>query len=272
MNPRLPAIAACLLLSIVSVGCTGPTNPSFPLSVAEANADLERMRAEPRTVDRPIVVLGGYADPGFATSHIRNRFRDRLLHATIVTVTFGDQRSMDEGRRHLLETMQRQLPSGDPRTTVEVDVVASSMGGLIARYAAIPREGERSLRAVRIFTISTPHLGATMAGAFDWTELTRELKPDSPFLEALNDPGTPRPYTLIPYTRTSDGLVGEANTAPPGETPWWTPAAPFLSGHLGAFDDPRINADILRRLRGETPFTTEPPAPLPDPAPSHPGV
>jgi len=272
MTPRLPAIAACLALSIVSVGCTGPINPSFPLSVADANADLERMRAEPLPVDRPIVVIGGYADPGFATSHIRNRFRDRLLNATIVTVTFGDQRSMDEARRHLLETMQIRLPSDDLRATVEVDVVASSMGGLIARDAAIPREGERALRAVRIFTISTPHLGASMANTFDWTELTRELKPGSPFLTALNDPETPRPYTLIPYTRTRDQLVGEANTAPPGEAPWWTPSAPFLSGHLGAFDDPRINADILRRLRGETPFTTEPRAPLPNPDPSHSGV
>lgn len=260
---RLPAIAACLVFSIVSIGCTGSTNPSFPLSVAEANADLERMRAEPLPVERPIVVLGGYADPGFATSHIRNRFRDRLLNATIVTVTFGDQRSMDEARRHLLETMQLKLPSDDPQATVEVDVVASSMGGLIARHAAMPRDGERTLRAARIFTISTPHLGSTMAASLGWTPLMRELQPGSDVLTMLNDPFVQRSYELIPYARTNDELVGEQNTAPPGEIPWWTPAAPFLNGHLSAFDDPRINADILKRLRGEPPFTTEPRTPLP---------
>lgn len=269
MLARLLAIASLLTLGVMILGCAGPTNPSFPLSVRAARADLERMRREPLPAQRPILVLGGYADPGFATSHIRNRFAPRLRDATIITVTFGDTRSMEDARRHLLDTLQSQLPSDDLGATVEVDVVASSMGGLIARYAAMPREGQRTLRAARIYTISTPHVGASMANAFHWTDLTRELQPGSSFLEALNHPEAPRPYTLIPYTRTRDQLVGEANTAPPGLTPWWTPAAPFLSGHLGAFDDPRINADILRRLRGEQPFTTEPPSPLPSPEPRY---
>ena len=269
---RRSTISICLVLSAWLSGCAGPVNPSFPLTISAANADLERMREKPLPVQRPIVVLGGYADPGFATSHIRNRFRDRLRDAIIVTVTFADQRSMDEARRHLLETVQLKLPSDDPRSTVEVDVVASSMGGLIARYAAIPREGERVLRAARIFTISTPHLGASMAASLGWTPLMRELQPGSMLLGMLNDPAVFRSYELIPYTRTNDDMVGEHNTAPPGEMPWWTPAAPFHSGHLGAFDDPRINADILRRLRGESPFSSEPRAPLPAPTAPDQGV
>jgi hypothetical protein len=33
--------------------------------------------------------------------------------------------------------------------------------------------------------------------------------------------------------------------------------------HLAAHTDPRLLADIARRLRNETPFTTEPRTPLP---------
>jgi hypothetical protein len=33
---------------------------------------------------------------------------------------------------------------------------------------------------------------------------------------------------------------------------------------MHAFDDPRILADIARRLRNETPFSTLPAAPLPN--------
>jgi hypothetical protein len=35
------------------------------------------------------------------------------------------------------------------------------------------------------------------------------------------------------------------------------------SDHLTVQEDPRILADIARRLRGEEPFTHAPPAPLP---------
>ncbi len=256
-------LAGCLLIATLFCGCATPVNPSFAVTVDEARADLERMRREPLPAVRPIVVLGGYADPGIATSHIRNRFRSRLKDATFVTVSFGDVRSMESARLRLIEAVESALPSEDPAWTVEVDVVASSMGGLVACDAARVRDGERALRAARIFTIATPHLGATMAQSLGWTPLMREMRPRSEFLTALHSADSARTYELIPYARTKDALVGEANTAPPGETPWWTPAAPFMSGHFGAFDDPRINADILRRIRGETSHTTEPRTPLP---------
>lgn len=263
MLGRVLAMPMVLFVTVFSPGCAGPTNPSFPLSAEEARADLERMRREPLPAARPILVLGGYADPGFATSHIRNRMRPRLQGATILTVSFGDRRSIEAAAERLFEKIDRAVASGELREDAEFDVVASSMGGLIARYAATPRGGGRTLRVARIFTICTPHVGASAAETFTWTALMRQLAPGSAFIEALNHPETARPYEVIPYARLGDALVGEENTAPPGEIPWWTPDVPFLSGHFTAFDDPRINADILRRLRGEAPFTTEPRSPLP---------
>jgi hypothetical protein len=65
--------------------------------------------------------------------------------------------------------------------------------------------------------------------------------------------------------RRYDGWVGESNAAPPGwPAAWWVPNQPFQDAHIGCCTDPRIVADIARRLRGETPFTLNPPAPLPD--------
>lgn len=261
---RCPAtLIGAILLACALCACAGPTNPSFPLSVHEANDDLARMRRDPVKPERPIVVLAGYADPGFATSHIRNRLRSRLRDPQVITVTFGDLRSFDEARRHLVESIERSIPSEEPGRTVEVDVIGNSMGGLIARDAAIPRDGERTLHIARLFTISTPHTGARAARSIGWTPLQRSMRPGSDFLSSLDNAPGPRTYSLIPYARTGDGLVGEENTAPRGEAPWWTPAAPFLSGHFTTYDDPRIMADILRRLRAEEPFTTEPRAPLP---------
>jgi hypothetical protein len=46
-------------------------------------------------------------------------------------------------------------------------------------------------------------------------------------------------------------------------TPIWVPNLLLEDSHLTAFSDPRIIGDIARRLRGETPFTSEPAEPLP---------
>ncbi|MCG3173768.1 MAG: hypothetical protein GMKNLPBB_01969 [Myxococcota bacterium] len=64
-----------------------------------------------------------------------------------------------------------------------VDVVAFSMGGLIARYAA-QRLGQTH-RIRRFITMGTPHYG-TYAARFARTELITLLRPGSDFLNDLN--------------------------------------------------------------------------------------
>ena len=75
-----------------------------------------------------------------------------------------------------------------------------------------------------------------------------------------------RSYTLIPYVRLGDVTVGAENAAPPGERAWWVPPIPFTLPHGDAHHDARIVSDMLRRLVGEPPHTTEPPTPLPEDA------
>ena len=115
----------------------------------------------------------------------------------------------------------------------------------------------------RLFTISTPHRGADLAALPTWDARQIDMRAGSDLLRQLDAALPTTRYSVYPYVRLGDVLVGAANTAPPGTTPWWVANQPLSLPHAGAYTDPRIVADIARRLRHEPPFTTDPPAPLP---------
>lgn len=253
---------AVVLLVLPIAGC-GPRNPSFALSANQANVDLSAMRRDPKPLQRPLIIVAGYGDPGFADAHIRDVMGPCLDDDRIIQVAFSGAKTFDDCRQILIDAVDKAFPGPDAARTVEVDVVANSMGGVIARYAADPSVGDRYLWVARLFTISAPHRGANMANVPFANELMVDMRPGSEFLIGLNERNKDPDYELIPYARIGDTWVGEQNTAPPGQVPWWVPNRAFEPAHLTAYGDPRILADILRRLRGETPYTTEPRAPWP---------
>ena len=167
----------------------------------------------------------------------------------------------------MIEAVERRYPSSDPNETREVDVVAVSMGGVVARFAANPLPGAagKRLRVARLFTISSPHRGAQMAALPALLGRKQlDMRQGSPFLSDLarrEAEGTA--YQLVPYARLGDVIVGARNAAPAGVTPLWLPSLPLEPAHLGSSNDPRIVADIARRLRGESPLATDPRQPLP---------
>ncbi|MFC1766418.1 esterase/lipase family protein [Planctomycetota bacterium] len=55
------------------------------------------------------------------------------------------------------------MTSDDPNQTVQADVIAHSMGGLVSRYAAMEVPGKPRLRIAHLFTIATPHQGALIS-------------------------------------------------------------------------------------------------------------
>jgi hypothetical protein len=89
----------------------------------------------------------------------------------------------------------------------------------------------------------------------------QDMQRDSDFMTQLN--GAPATYELFPYAALGDLTVGTENAAPPGDVPWWTAQCAAAEGHVAAALDPRILADIARRLRGEPAYATTPRAPLP---------
>ncbi len=255
------------LMALLGAGCSGPANPSFPLSVPEAKAALRRMEAEPKPLPRPIIILGGYHDPGLGAFLWRNQVRRWAANARIIEVSYPFSRDFDQCRRDVIAAVDRACPTDDPDATIEVDVIGASMGGLVGRYAAVAKPGERRLNIVRLITVSSPHRGATWAWLPTMSRLHAQMRGGSQVLKNLKraeDATLADDYELVPYVRTGDRIVGASNAAPAGMNAWWVPDRPLESPHFGASLDPRIRADVARRLRGETPFTTEPPAPVRD--------
>lgn len=257
MKTKTPALCLTLLIASV-VGCTQHVNPSFSVTEDEASKDLKRMKADPVPLQRPVVVVGGFMDVGLGPWWVIDNVTEHTGDDRVLGVTFPLWMSMDDARQHLVSETRERF--GD----VEVDVIGLSMGGVIPRDAALPHEGEPSLRIVRLFTIASPHSGAQMADVPGVIEQHLSLREGSDYLNTMNAALPDARYQLFAYTRTRDRTVGEQFTAPPGQSPRWVENPWFAPAHYGAFNDERILADILRRLRGEAPWSHDPPAPLPD--------
>ncbi len=263
-------LCACTLLC---GGCSAdePLNPSFALVYNDAKAVLRQMQLAPKPLQRPLIVAAGIHDPGFVAPSLVRKLRavtsdpDRIISVSFFALSLG---TFDACREHLVDAVEQAFPSNDPEMTVEVDVIGYSMGGLVARHAAGPNASGKRLRIKRLFTISTPHRGAKLAGLPTFDERTIDMRAGSAFLAGLDSQLQDAQYELLSYTRLGDMIVGAENASVPGTSPWWVTNAPFSPAHLAAPTDPRILADIARRLRNEEPFATNPPAPLPDKEPT----
>ena len=247
--------------------CAGMVNPSFPVSMEDARADLQRMRERPHALERPVVVLAGYLDPGLGSAWLAWKIRNLTGDPRVIGVDFFTCSTFDDCRARVIEEVSRAFPSANPDETAEVDVIGMSMGGLVARHAAMPqRDGTSSkrLKLARLFTIGSPHRGARMAAIPSFHTLHLSMRVDSPFLSQLNAAYPDADYKVYSYVRLGDSIVGVENSAPPGESPWWVSGGLCPSAHIGAVMDPRIHSYIARRLRSERPFSIVPPFDPPD--------
>jgi pimeloyl-ACP methyl ester carboxylesterase len=272
-HPR-PLILFVLLLLGQTAGCSSfdRINPSFPLTVSEAEAALRAMRDDPKPFDRPVLIIGGWANTRLMTARLAGAVRSvGIDDIEVEHVSLMSSATFEHCRERVIEAVDRAFTDADAEhadadagATIEVDVIGFSMGGLVARYAAAPRtDGGRQLRIHRLFTIATPHRGADMAALAPYERRAADMCCGSALLNLLNL-YTPQPdFEIISYVRLGDMIVGEQNCALHGCYAWWVPNRAFEGAHHDAFRDPRIIADIARRLRGETPFTRSPPSPLP---------
>jgi pimeloyl-ACP methyl ester carboxylesterase len=264
MNGRLS-----LTMALFAVGCTNraPVNRSFPVTVARATGILRYDAKHPRQLRRPLLIVGGFMDPGWAAPRLADRFRRWTGDDRIAAVSLGFDTGWDECRRDVVAAADAAFPTTDPTQTTEVDVVGVSMGGLAARYAALPTRSRR-LRIARLFTISSPLRGAIFADAppIDLHPLQAGLRTGSWLYRRLDadPPSEDGLYAVYSYVRLNDTTVGPANAAVAGATPWWVPTPPGELPHDAAYTDARILADIACRLRGEPPLARDPPAPLPE--------
>ena len=266
---RRAAAIVVVLLAGCAVADRGPVNPSFAVSVDRARAVLRADVDHPHRLRRPLLIVGGFADPGYAPPRLRDRFKKWTGDGRVAAVSPGFDLSFAAARADIVAAADAAFPTADPDQTTAVDVIGISMGGLAARFAAEsdPTHARRRLRIARLFTISSPLRGALLADLtpLDLHPLQASMRAGSPFYAALDQwPQAPADlYQVYSYVRLGDGTVGAANAAVPGVTPWWVSTPAFQPPHDAAFFDPRILADIARRLRDEPPLARDPPTPLP---------
>ncbi len=200
-------------------------------------------------------------------SDVRSRLASHFpKDAPIISVGLLGLSTQDEARDRVVKAVEEAFGRGEAGWTVEVDVIGYSMGGIVARHAALARDdGGTRLRIARLFTLASPHRGTELADkipALD--DLLVSIRPASAELMRLDAALPDAEYRIYPYCRLGDEIVGEPNTAPPGEIAWWVQNLPLQLAHADIYKDPRIMADIMRRLRGEEPIATEPRAELPE--------
>ncbi|HEX8524921.1 MAG TPA: hypothetical protein VF669_21910 [Tepidisphaeraceae bacterium] len=242
-------------------GCTATPKvvdaPTIALSVPQARQELRKIAEHPKPLERPLVILNGYLDPGLGGLAVGSFIREHVSGGRIITVSFMWCSSFEACRQRVIEAVDAALPNDDPEQTAEVDVIGLSMGGLVGRYAAAGVPNARRLNVRNLFTVSSPHQGATRAEALPpITQMQVDMRPQSKFLRRLSEWDRGVQYHLFPYSRLNDRVVGAQYAAPPGRRAVVVPNEPFQPAHVGAATDPRILADVLRHLRRERPLVS----------------
>ena len=261
------AIQKLALTLLLLAGCsTTPVNPSFPITQSQADQAIAEMRADPRPLPHPVLLVGGFLDPEVVPTYQKFFFKSVSSDAKLIPVSVGFCTSFAQCREKVIDAVDAACPNSDPKWTTEVDVVGASLGGLVARYAAAPSldpTHPRRLKIARLFSISSPQAGAELAQDAAITDFHREIRPGSEFLRQLASSDASATYKIYPYVLLNDAIINDAYAAPPGMTAFWLPNDSPFPSHPAAMVDDRILADIARRLRDETPFSHDPPAPLP---------
>lgn len=258
-------LTVSLLLMAAISGCARQINPSFSISENQAREAIREMRKSPRRLERPLVILGGFADVGVASYLFKDKIVDMFDQPDILLVRFADCTSFEECRQRVIQRVDEQFGKTDNDKTIEVDVVGQSMGGLIAILSSADfGDGQRRLNAKRIFALSSPLSGAKLAenAPMVMTDMHRDMLPNSQLYQRLS---TARiDAQLYCYTRLDDPIVGEYFSVLKGRQVWWVDNPLLGLSHLQGITDDRIVADVTRRLRGESAYATSPPAPLPN--------
>jgi len=260
-------LADLSLRAVLATLGRGGSDPSFGVGAAEVAAELQRLRATPRPLARPLVILNGYHTPAQVAWWLRVRLASLTSGraADILTVSYPAQTMIEGAAEQSLAAITRRWGSGALERAGGLDVVGISMGGLVARLAALAPKArlfagrpaalsDGRLQIARLFTFATPHQGSHRAARVAPDTAARDMKPGSPFLEALN--AHPREYPLVCYSQRGDAVVQPLAAAPPGVRPLVADGSRLMS-HFTTAHNPWFLVDLARRLRGEAPLLEE---------------
>jgi triacylglycerol lipase len=125
-------------------------------------------------------------------------------HGPHYALNYRSAGSVERIALHLKRELDAQVRGG------RIDLVAHSLGGLVARFYLQQLGGAR--RIDRLITLGTPHQG-THAANFIPTPLVRQLLPDAPFIRHLNSLPPPDGVEVTSITAGRDLLVQPTSSA-----------------------------------------------------------
>jgi pimeloyl-ACP methyl ester carboxylesterase len=168
------------------------------------------IRAQSDDGARPIVYVHGLGGHRGNFLPMRSWLWPRGRRRAYAVGLPGDGDLVDLGR-HLGDVIREVIAVNDLPDDAQVDIVAHSMGGVIARLAIT--ELAIAARVHTLVTLGTPHAG-THSARFAGTIRCQDLRPDSPVTMTLRaqEPwsGGPR---LVAFWSRSDPLMQPAETA-----------------------------------------------------------
>ena len=93
---------------------------------------------KPKRLSRPVIVLGGWIDPGFSSEGIANFVRKTTEDTAVIPIAFFGSSSFDDSANKLVKALEDELPSVETNETV-----SAKLG---ANHLAIIRSGRTSLQ------------------------------------------------------------------------------------------------------------------------------
>jgi pimeloyl-ACP methyl ester carboxylesterase len=233
------------LLAVSVAGCRATEVERGAAARAASIEDLEAMSRSPRALPRPLLLISGWNDDPALWQEFRawlNRCacNSRVLVFTVDTRGPGGAR--DAADRLCAEFARLG----------EVDVVAHSLGGLVAREAARECRGAERLRIVRLWTMATPHRGcgwsvfhAVSAG---YRQQVKDCRPWSPFLKDLKEDPSSAAMELFTYRCRGDIIVSRRSAAAAGRGHCEYERAGGRYVHETCILDPRFARDVIAAL------------------------
>ncbi len=172
-----------------------------------------------------VVLVAGIYSSGRAMHFMQRYLEARGYQASAVNLRPNDGSvSFETMGRQLESYVDTNIPHGE-----KFDLVAFSMGGLVARYYIQRLGGYQRVR--RLVTLSTPNHGTFWARLGD-TAGVKQMRPDSEMLRELNGDVTklePLKYTSI-YTPFDLSIIPATSSRMPvaRNVMVWVPLHPFM--------------------------------------------
>lgn len=236
-NTRRAHLVKAAFKEVLSTLLLLPLWPFWLVIGASYEAKLEG-EGRARGKRHPVILLHGLAMTSTSWVWLGSRLGARGIGPLYATTYFSPQK-VSLSARHLQQFVERVCAREDAE---RVDIVAHSLGGLVARYFIERMDGHR--RIGRLVTIGSPHQGS-MLGRIGLVPSARELATGSSFIaDHLSNPHPGVAYTSI-WSR-ADAIVVPPEAASMegfGEDRVFDDL-----GHLSLLVSPRVLDAVAERL------------------------